>query len=304
MEDTYSPAEQFVIRILAHGEMRRKEITSLVGASVRWSPQTIGQTAADLAHDDDCEIVDSKGDNKNKLYFRTDIKSLYRRPKPEALNRKVEPLIRNLEMQFGIEDRSEYGVTDSPDPVSDVLVDFISLAHTHKNLLSEDDFQDRFFRVFDTVLDYLRDAYSGKESEKYGTVPEETFILFFLCVQLLHQNYCEGHENKSFEVTLRDRLPQLGDSLKYVPSSFGVHIHTLLISVDFAKEKKTYLENMIRSEEYDRDTLLTLTHHSYRVNNNLDELIEDLSSLQLEMDSKYESKILSLRNEVRALYTE
>ena len=234
-EEPSNEVDRHIFHILSHGQKRQKEIVRLL-SNTRFAEGNIRENIRDLeqeyawAHEVEEEGI--------QYYYRNDIGRQPVKPKPPADYSEIEKILNNIEVQLGIRSRNNHDAPTKDTPtLPKSLSNLLKLSQSKSKLFSNEDHLNRFFRIFDRLLEFLREAYPIKEDHT-PSLPYKTYNLLFTLVANQHENWREGQAHVEFDSMIGDRFDEMLKLLDDVPPEVGNPILRILAMTDieFARQ--------------------------------------------------------------------
>lgn len=259
-----------LFHILSHGQKEQKEFVRLL-STARFSEKSIRSSVRGLSEKYRWAVeVDEEG---TTYYYRKDIGRQPIQPKINANNKDIDNILENVELQLGLEARNR-GYTKTTPTLLESFNQLSKEAQKKQKLFISEMHLDRFFSIFDKLLKEVEKVYSNKGEQ--SNRPPEVYKTLLLIAAIQHESWKEGKSNELFNRELMKRIDTLIDLLNNVPSEIGNNIFRIL-SITGIDEAREGFKKMVHSNIYTSEQLVGHAHACYIRDNDIDQLIKDLS---------------------------
>jgi len=297
MVNVDKPEDEYLFQVLAHGRRRYSEIKFL-GEHTRWNNRSLANRLSELP--EKYELIATEEENGEIYYYRKDVGPLIRQPKPEAYKKDVLQLLESFEQQLGLTNKR-----GNSSELPTAIFSMINLADTHKNLLSSDDLLERFFNIFDEIIETCSKLFRDPGSiRRYQAIPTETLILFFILVDKLQHEWKLGNENVEFDSCIRRRIVDLVLLVEIVPPGLGELLRGIITNVADRKADRESYKSMIRSGNYEINTLVRHAHFTFSNHSELYKIRDELHDLRVDSDHETAQTIQEIIDALRRRISE
>ena len=286
--------------VLKYGKKRQVEISRLVDAN----ENTVRNHLEDLSNNDKEDIIKLE-EGGGIHYYSEEIGEQIVQPKPFADPTEINDILQSYHSKLKSDDilnkfklkiaNSQLAPFDSePEDSSIHLMNkFADKAHSNYYLLENRENLELFFSIFDTLLEPLQD-YNSKTEEL--TRPNAEFELFFMAADDVHDNWKKGKENEDLQEMFLERTDNIQ---KAVGNSQDIDrvLLTLLVSISAREGQKAYI-SMVKSGNYDLDTLMEDAFYLYDCENKIHELLDDLEKAKIQADEDSAAEITALKRKI------
>jgi hypothetical protein len=300
MTEPTDELDKKIYHILSYGEKRQSEIVKLLKSDR--SGKTIRSHLKYLSDNKDW-MMRSKSESGNAVYYSREgeTKDPFR-PKPMANPDIVDANFYDIERRLGLFSQHR-GVQSSPDTFINNIKDLLELAVYYSKLLYNSDIANRFFDIFDVMVDELLELEIEDPTEEVAR-PFHAYKLFFELVKELYYNWEKGYGFQEYHRMLKVRLHELEDKVLQIPQEMRIQFQelALITNVELGKE---YYKYLVGSGVYQMEVLLEKGFYTYDCRNEINEFIDDIHKVA--SFDKYQSSSLKddpteIISEVRRLY--
>jgi len=265
--------DRHIFHILAHGQQQQKNIRTLLGRS--FNENNVGKRVRRLKERYSW-AEEVKEENRPKYYYRTDVSRHPRPAKRSADYSDIDEILSNLEIQLGIRSRTVHNEPskDAP-PILTSLTNLLELSQSKSTLFFDDDHLDRFFSIFDKILEFAEKAYVD-DGPGTPSLTLESYNLLFTVAATQLEEWKEGQAHVEFDYMIRGRTDNMLSLLDSVPSEIGIPILRILSMVEVETCREEY-KKAVASNNYSVDDLISLGYGCYIVHGDTKQMINDIS---------------------------
>lgn len=267
-----------IYHILSHGQKRRKEILSLL-STARQGKSSKENRIRELS---ESYAWADKIEEDHTYYYRKDVGRQPEMTKPPVDYSEMEAILSDLEIKLGIKSQNEsLGGSQSPPPIPTILNNLLKLSNYNGKILTNMNHFERFFDVFDKMVEETENAYSSEGPPP--NYPEKTHGLFYTIVAQQHECWKKGNSHEEFDKEIRRRIGKLKMLLNIVPPEIGNQIMRILSIVDVQRAREGF-EIIVYSNKYTTDELITHGESCYVIWNDVDDLKKNLNRIQVDCE--------------------
>jgi hypothetical protein len=290
--------------VLRYGKKRQVEIIRLVDAN----ENTVRNHLEDLSNNHKENVIKLE-EGGGTYYYSEENGEQIVQPKPLADPTEINDILRlyhskvekgNILNKFKskISNSQLAPFNSEPEDSSiDLMSRFFDKAHRNYYLLENQENLELFFSIFDTLLEPLQD-YNSQTEEL--TRPNAEFELFFMAADYTHNNWKKGKENEDLQELFLQRTDNIQ---KTVGNSQDIDrvLLTLLVSISAKEGQKAYI-SMVKSGNYNLDTLMEDAFYLYDCENEIHELLDDLEKAKKQVDEDSAAEIDTLKQKIVDTY--
>jgi len=281
-EEPSNEVDRYIFHTLSHGQKRQKEIVRLL-SNTRFAEGNIRENIRNLEQEYNwAQEVEEHG---IQYYYRVDIGRQPTKPKLPVDYSEIEKILKHIEIQLGIKSHNNHNApTEEVPTLPNSLNDLLKHSQSKSELFSKNDHLNRFFRIFDRLLEFLEEAYPIKK-ERTPSLPYKTYNLLFTLVANQHENWRRGQAHVEFDHMVGERLDKMLDLLDDVPPEVGTPILRILAMIDIEFARRGF-KKVVYSNNYPVEDLTSIAHKCYMVPNDADKLIDEMALLLSDSDNE------------------